>query len=502
MELTDPVSQGLRRRVRWFMQGSRHLSRGRYAVIFSVLGILLVLNAALAYAGISLHASRDARIVRTETVLSDMESILTTLDDAETDARSYILTTHSSDLTGFAAAQSTIHQRLTLLDGAVSGDTAQQNSYATLSALIDRRLDELRASVAQVRAGQPQQVREALLNATSTQTVGQIRDVIRTMRQREAARLGQQVSDSQTSLRQIELTFLVATALGLLLLATLAWLVLRGLKQREELAEMRAEALRAETHARADAEDAVRLRDQFLSIASHELKNPLTIVLASAQLLQRRASTNPAIGEQNLQAVDAIVNQTLRLNEWIDVMLDASRISSGNLAMSLAPVDALAVVRRAVAETVLSDGEHEIVLHATSEPLIVDGDELRLEQVIQNLVQNAIKYSPDGGQIVVSAERAPREAVIAVTDQGVGIPAEAMEHLFERFYRADNARASHINGMGVGLYLVHEIVTRMGGHIEVKSEEGAGSTFTIRLPLVRARTGVRLDQTQHSRHGV
>jgi signal transduction histidine kinase len=115
---------------------------------------------------------------------------------------------------------------------------------------------------------------------------------------------------------------------------------------------------------------------------------------------------------------------------------------------------------------------------------MISGDELRLEQVLQNLIGNAIKYSPNGGQVVVRAEQGDPYACISVEDQGIGIPASALPRLFSRFYRASNVNPQHISGLGVGLYVVKEIVALHGGDVMVDSHEGAGSTFTVRLPLL------------------
>lgn len=116
------------------------------------------------------------------------------------------------------------------------------------------------------------------------------------------------------------------------------------------------------------------------------------------------------------------------------------------------------------------------------------GNELRLEQVLQNLLQNAIKYSPTGGLILLQAEQDENYACLAVTDHGIGIPRAAQRYLFERFYRSTNVAQQHISGLGIGLYVVKELVTRHGGDIEVTSREGQGSTFTVRLPLLPRRS--------------
>jgi signal transduction histidine kinase len=244
-----------------------------------------------------------------------------------------------------------------------------------------------------------------------------------------------------------------------------------------------------------EAQAAVQLRDQFLSVASHELKNPLTALLGNAQLLQRRAGREGQLNERNQRAIGVIVEQSGRLNKMIAALLDISRIEHGRLSIEHNPVDVDALVRRVVDEIQPTLDRHTVICELSCESLIVSGDELRLEQVLQNLIGNAIKYSPNGGPVVVrvarrSAVASPQpeqlaeQVCISVSDQGIGIPAEALPRLFGRFYRAPNADTDHISGMGIGLYVVNEIVALHGGGVEVESNIGVGSTFTVCLPLV------------------
>jgi signal transduction histidine kinase len=135
-----------------------------------------------------------------------------------------------------------------------------------------------------------------------------------------------------------------------------------------------------------------------------------------------------------------------------------------------------------VAENQLASDANPIVCELPDEPLAVDGDELRLEQVFQNLLQNAIKYSPDGGAVKVHLASHPGQICVTVTDHGLGIPQESIPHLFTRFYRAANVDPRSISGMGIGLYVVKEIVGLHGGTVAVESAEGQGSVFTVCLP--------------------
>ena len=232
-----------------------------------------------------------------------------------------------------------------------------------------------------------------------------------------------------------------------------------------------------------EAQDAVRARDQFLSIASHELKTPLTSLLGHAQLLQRRHMRDGVLPERDLRALRVIVGQVERLDKLVVAMLDFSRIQTGQLSIERDLLDLRALTQRVVEEAQLAVERHTITLGGLDEPLNIEGDELRLEQALQNLIGNAIKYSPEGGVIRVRLGRRAAWAYVTVADQGIGIPEEALPRLFQRFYRAGNVSAQQISGLGLGLYVVKEIVSLHGGEVDVTSREGRGSTFTMRLPL-------------------
>jgi signal transduction histidine kinase len=206
-------------------------------------------------------------------------------------------------------------------------------------------------------------------------------------------------------------------------------------------------------------------------------------VLGNAQLLDRRTTRSGSLSEREGRSVRVIVDQVVRLNRLIDALLDIGRIERGQLTIQREPVDLGALVRRVTAEFQPALERHELHCIVVGEPLVIDGDELRLEQVLQNLLQNAVKYSPEGGPLEVRAEPCGVQVCVAVADQGLGIPPDAIPHLFDRFYRAGNTRRQQLAGLGIGLFVVREIVTLHGGTIEVASREGQGSVFTVHLPL-------------------
>jgi signal transduction histidine kinase len=273
-------------------------------------------------------------------------------------------------------------------------------------------------------------------------------------------------------------------------------LVLAGeVARRAGLAVDNARLYQEAQAARAHAEQAVQLRDQFLSIVAHELRTPLTSLKGYAELFQRRIAREGTLNERDRNTLRVIVNQTDRLNRMISALFDLSRIQLGQLSIERAPIDIGALACQIVEEIQPTLTQHTIEIYQLDTPLIVDGDALRLEQVIQNLVQNAIKYSPAGGLIELRIERREEWACVAVTDYGIGIPQTALSQLFQRFYRAGNVGAHQISGMGIGLYVVKEIVVLHGGMVQVTSSEGEGSTFTIYLPRLDS-TAIAQDRRQ------
>jgi signal transduction histidine kinase len=251
----------------------------------------------------------------------------------------------------------------------------------------------------------------------------------------------------------------------------------------------------AQARARHEAEQAVRARDTFLSVASHELKTPLTSLFGNGQLLQRRMARGAPLGERERRNVEVIVAQARRLSKLIDDLLDHTRLREGRLEIQRASLDLAELVRRVAAELEPALVHHTLSLELTAAPLPILGDPMRVEQMLVNLIGNAVKYSPQGGPVEIGVQRADPWALVRVRDRGIGIPAAAQAQLFGQFYRAPNAVSKQISGMGIGLYIVRELVERHGGTITVESEEGEGSTFTLLLPL--AESPAQLSSPQH-----
>lgn len=254
--------------------------------------------------------------------------------------------------------------------------------------------------------------------------------------------------------------------------------------ERDRESTIRADAEAEQARLYHAAQEAIREREALLSIASHELKNPLTALLGYAHLLQRRLTAEAEVLERDQQTVQTIVAQAERLNRMLTELLDMSRLDNRQFSMERFPVDLSTLIHTLVEEARPTLEQHTITIEDADRPIMVTGDQERLAQVLRNLLSNAIKYSPHGGQVSIKIATQDEHAHVSIQDQGIGIPADALAQLFQRFYRAPNTVGQGITGFGIGLYVVKEIVTRHNGTINVTSTEGHGTTFTISLPLL------------------
>lgn len=247
-------------------------------------------------------------------------------------------------------------------------------------------------------------------------------------------------------------------------------------------------------------EEVDRLKTQFLSMASHELRTPLTAVSGFIQVARRRILRELGGDDMPQRARDEATRaaetlelaqrQSRRLARLVDELLDVSRLQLGRVELRRDELDVAALVREVAERTRIADADALVELALPEGPLRILGDQDRLEQILENLVGNALKYSPEGGRVRIGARADGPDAHVTVADEGIGIAAEELGRIFDLFYRSPDPRANHVGGLGLGLYISREIVTRLGGSLWAESEPGRGSTFHVRLPLARVETPV------------
>ncbi len=226
-------------------------------------------------------------------------------------------------------------------------------------------------------------------------------------------------------------------------------------------------------------EETARLKDEFLSVAAHDLKTPLTTILATGQHLERRLTSLPDDAPER-RSISRLNRETRRLWSLVEGLLDASRIERGELLTNVETTDLNVLINDAV-ERSASYGTHPIQADV-DETLVGTVDPIRIQQVIENLLENARKYSPRGSNVSLRARDLGEVIEISVKDQGTGIRGEDQERVFDRYFRSSDSNNGAEPGIGLGLYICKEIVDQHGGEIRVESSEGEGSTFYVRLP--------------------
>jgi signal transduction histidine kinase len=251
-----------------------------------------------------------------------------------------------------------------------------------------------------------------------------------------------------------------------------------------QMADQLGDALKEETTHRARAEWLLAANRSLISNVSHELRTPVAVVRSHLEALL----AEPAQGEEYARIA---LRETDRLERLVEDLFQLTRLESKGLQITTEPMDAAAAIREAfesLAEPARREAGITMICEAPDKPLMALADHARIVQVLQNLIRNAIRHTPEGGIILVSAEREPDgDIALQVLDTGEGIPREHLPRIFERFYRADPSRThSGGGGAGLGLAIAKELITAMGGTIAVESEPGEGAAFTIRLRPVDA----------------
>jgi PAS domain S-box-containing protein len=261
----------------------------------------------------------------------------------------------------------------------------------------------------------------------------------------------------------------------------------RDITERTRLEEAQTRLIAQEQASRSEAESAVRIRSEVLVAVSHDLRQPLTVIKGTAQILSRQVA-NLDVPERArlLDRLEWIDRSATMMAGIIEELLDVAQLAAGQrLALEQRPTDLVALIRRIVVDHDRTTAHH-LVLEAAEEPLIGDWDAERLQRVFANLLSNATKYSPDDRNVIVRLGRdrtAPDWAVVEIKDEGIGIPLEDLSHIFDRYYRGSNA-AGKTTGTGLGLAGSKTIIELHGGTISLTSAEGTGTTVTVCLPSV------------------
>jgi signal transduction histidine kinase/ActR/RegA family two-component response regulator len=417
-------------------------------------------------------------IEHSDQVILCVKDIELELREMQSDLRGYLLTSDKRYLAELRGARDAFGKNITKLASLVADNPSQEQRVLEISDLKTTSNEAIDSLLNQKAGSQFNKEALAEAQARARAVFNSLENVIAAEQQLRVRRAARQ----RTAYYVFFVLVPALTAVVIVFLSYWGWHQIQLATVRFRAALDTAERARdAAEKASATAKKASRAKDNFIGMVSHELRTPLnSIMLWSAALLR-----NPALGEDARRGITAIERAVRAQAQLIEDLLDISRIESGRMRLDVQAVDLAEVVSAGVESMRVAAEAKSITLQEIIDPRVdaVAGDPGRLQQVVWNLVSNAVKFTPNGGKIQVRVERINSHVEIIVADTGQGIEPTALESVFDRFWQAD-ATAQSRYGVGLGLSIVKEIVSLHGGTVVAHSEgPGKGSTFTVRLPL-------------------
>lgn len=425
--------------------------------------LVAMLIAVASFAVLTQETTREEQLVtHTRQVREDIRHTTLLLVDAETGVRGYLITRQSDYLAPYEAARGTLPPTLDQLAAAVQGNPTQVERVREIQPLVQQELQDF-----ETLRGAPVGRADLTILARTKSRMDDLRQRLDLMNAEELRLLNQRTTEVD------QLRLATSLAIGASLALGLLGAILASRLFRRLLAE--------EAAARAEAEASARLRDEFLSVAAHELKNPMTSLWGTAQLELRRAEREQSLDlDRTRSGLRLIADQSRKLVRLVEQLLDVSRLRGGKLVLAPEETNLAALVAGVAEAARLRGGRHEVIVRAPS-AVVARVDPLRLEQVLTNLIDNAMKFSPEAEPVEIElSQPTPGETRIAVTDHGIGIPPERRAHIFEVYYQAH--ATSQYRGLGLGLYVSRQIVELHHGTIAAEFPPEGGTRFVVGLP--------------------
>ncbi|MBN1169236.1 hypothetical protein JXA63_05090 [Candidatus Woesebacteria bacterium] len=258
--------------------------------------------------------------------------------------------------------------------------------------------------------------------------------------------------------------------------------VMTEIRQREQLEERTKELRETQKRELAKANELLKLKDEFVFIATHDLRTPVTAIRGYLDMIQ---NCGDEFSEETKENFKFVMQSSDRLNRLVNDLLEVARSESGTIKVEVKPVDIVPVIEKCIKEVEPSAAENniEIKTEIGKDEWYVLGDGVKLEEVMENLLTNGVKYNKQGGELKVSLKEEDKSLVVSVSDTGIGIPKEHQDKVFEKFFRSQTEKTKDITGTGLGLFVVRMLIEKMKGTITFKSTEGEGTTFIFKLKL-------------------
>jgi signal transduction histidine kinase len=421
------------------------------------------------------HVYRASEAVaHTHAVKTALERLLSVVVDAETGQRGFVITGEEKYLEPYERARVGLAGSLAEVRSLTADNDEQGVDFERLVDLSQRKLSELDRTIAVRRQAGFTAARDVIADDVGRRLMDDMRTIVVRMEAREDQLLAIRSADAARDYYTAEVTHVVGMLIGLLAVSAL-------FAATASHAVQRARAARALEAKHAELRQALQLKDEFVSVISHELRTPMTTIVGWARMLGERS-----VRPEKVDDAIAVINRSAdALRQLIDDLLDTSQLVSGRMRLSIGRVDLREVVTEAVEGVRLSAENKGLALmvatpHEAS--ISVQGDAARLRQVVWNLLSNAIKFTPTGGQVVLELTTTEHGFRLEVRDTGAGIEPEFLPHVFDRFRQGRSVRQE---GVGLGLAIVRHLVELHGGTVTAQSDgSGKGSSFVVELPAL------------------
>lgn len=436
---------------------------GKYIpLIFLIFCVFIFIDSLISFEELQNIRSDQRWVTHTYQTIHGANKITNLLLLLETNVEDYLLTNNHIYLSYYNTNWGAIKRSTSTLEQLTSDTSTERTRAINLKSYIYQRKNIFDKTLSLNQADGIQRAQSFISTGEARTSIQKIRTLTALINNTEVTLLSQREGQFTSSLYFMYATIFGSALLNILLLLFTYIVVTREFSRRTELEKK---------------------KNEFISLASHELKTPITTLSIYTEMLLKEISLKTGKGANS--TVMKMRNEVTEMKNLINDLLDVTRIQLKKFELQKETFNLSQLIRQTTEEIQLLTKKHRIIFRGDKNLLIV-ADRQRIWQVITNLLNNAVKYSPKGGRVFVSVSRKKTRAVISVKDEGIGISKKNLQHIFDRYFR-EGDNENQIAGLGLGLYLSREIIDLHHGHIRVKSVQGKGTTFLCTLPLPRRK---------------